>query len=181
MQRTNALDEPRGRRLGPALTDSQGAVDGPSYGNTTFNKTITDPELPQHARSVQMRLDPLPQIANQDPETMEVAEPGGWSPKVFEQMVVRDNVAGTLGKHSKLPILGRRQLKRIFIDTYGASVEIYGERADREAGLPGGLPQIVLYRAAGAHQEIIHVKGLHKVIVGTKPQEVHPVCDLRSP
>ena len=82
-----------------------------------------------------MRLDPLPQIANQDPETMEVVEPGGWSPKVFEQMVVRDNVAGTLDKYSKHPILGWRQLKRILIDTYGASVEIYGERTDGDPWL----------------------------------------------
>jgi hypothetical protein len=59
--------------MNPALTDSQGALDGPSYGITTFNKTIADPQPPHHTRSVRMRPHPLPQITNQDPETMEVA------------------------------------------------------------------------------------------------------------
>ena len=67
---------------------------------------------------------PLPQITNQDAETKEVTTIGRWSPKVFEQMVFRDNVASALGKNSKQPIFGDRQFKWILIDTYDASVKI---------------------------------------------------------
>jgi hypothetical protein len=82
---------------------------------------------------------------------------GGWSPKVFEPTVVRDNIAGVVGKNSKQPIFGGGQFNLIPIDIYEANLDVYGKRADGDPRFAGGPAQIVSYRQAGAHQEIIQV------------------------
>jgi hypothetical protein len=92
--------------------------------------------------------------------------------------VVRDNIAGALGKDSKKPIFRGRQFNPILVDIYDASFKIYGKRADGDPRFAGGRAQIVSYRAAGAHQEIIELEGLNKVIVSATPQEVHLVGDV---
>jgi len=96
---------------------------------------------------------------------------GQWSPKVFEQTVARDNIVGAVGKNSKQPIFGGRQFNPILIDIYDASLRIYGKRADGDP-IAGGWAQIVLYRQAGAHQEIIRLEGLDEIIVAATPQKV---------
>jgi hypothetical protein len=97
---------------------------------------------------------------------------GGWSPKVFEPTVVRDNIAGVVGKNSKQPIFGGGQFNLIPIDIYEANLDVYGKRADGDPRFAGGPAQIVSYRQAGAHQEIIQLEGLDEVIVTATPQTV---------
>jgi hypothetical protein len=84
--------------------------------------------------------------------------------------VFRDDVAGALGKNPKQPVFNGHQFKSIPVEIYQTSVKIYGESADGDPALASGRAQIGSYRAAGPHQEVIHLEGLDKVIVGTKPR-----------
>jgi len=127
-----------------------------------------------------MRLDLLLQISNHVPETKEVASISERSP-IFEQTMIRDDVPAVLDKNLNQSIFSWRQFEWTLIYEREASVKIYGQRADAYSGLASGCAQIVSYRAAGAHQKVIDLEGLNKVIVGTKSQEVHLVGGVRSP
>jgi hypothetical protein len=72
--------------------------------------------------------------------------------------VVRDNVAGALGKNSKRPIFGGRQFNPIRIDIHDACLKIYGKKADGDPRFASG--QAVCIAIFAVPIKMVAVQGL---------------------
>ncbi len=76
-----------------------------------------------------MRLDLLPQLAHEDAEVMRVVDVDR-APDFFQQVLVRDHVAGVLRQHLEQPVFLRRQRQALVVEQHRARGEIDDQRAD---------------------------------------------------